>query len=160
MQRAVLLISIVLAVHRPVRADCLNNFCLSSAAGAKRCHAEFVGKPILIDFWTSWCPNCRLSLEWLGKLRSKYAEKDLGLVAINLDQRRADAEEIIPEIAPAIEILLDTEGATAEKCSLNSLPATILLGKDGAIVGKWFGDSEKNHTQILESLKAIAGEHE
>lgn len=155
MRLRTLLIISILSIYSTGHADCLNDFCLQSSTGTKRCQSDYLGRPTIIDFWTSWCPNCRTSLDWLGKLRAHFKEKDLGLIAINLDENRADADEVIGELPPTLEVLIDADGSTAEKCALSSIPATILLDKKGAVIHRWFGDSEKNHAEIIKSLDLI-----
>ncbi len=46
---------------------------------------NYAGKPVVIEFFASWCPPCRTQLTELSKLHAKYAEKGLTIIAVSVD---------------------------------------------------------------------------
>ena len=49
------------------------------------------GKVVLLDFWASWCGPCRKSLPILNEIRSQYSSQGFEVVAVNVDEKLADA---------------------------------------------------------------------
>lgn len=54
------------------------------------------GKIILINFWTSWCPNCRREIKRLNEFQRKYKNPDFEIIGVNLDEddKRVQAAEV------------------------------------------------------------------
>lgn len=152
---SVIIILAIMCLPGAIAAECLNKFCLDTPSKTQTCYSSPHHKALLVDFWTSWCPNCRVSLDWLGGISKKYSSADLSVIAINLDEDRADAEPLFKEISSSVEILIDSEGKTAEQCSLDGIPATVLIDKDGRLIKKWRGSSEEIHQEINQELEKL-----
>jgi thiol-disulfide isomerase/thioredoxin len=65
----------------PVAPD----FTLQDLSGKMTSLSQFAGKVIILDFWATWCPPCRMSIPELVKLQERYAEKGLVVIGISLD---------------------------------------------------------------------------
>ena len=140
-------------------ADCLGEFCLPSADGTKICRSQLRGKAVLIDFWASWCPNCRQSLHWLSEIQKDSSPSKTSFLAINVDQNRADADDVLGEIPAGLKVVFDSEGTIAERCDFKAIPASILIDAKGAIVHQWSGSSEAIHQEMMDGLKKLEGSH-
>jgi thiol-disulfide isomerase/thioredoxin len=105
-------------------------------------------RPLLINFWATWCDGCREEFPDLVKIDNDYRDKGLNFVSISLD----DVTEIktaVPEFLKAMKanmsvVLLnvkDPEPAihVVDATWDGALPATYLYDKDGKVVFKYFG---------------------
>ena len=68
---------------------------LQSADGGTIRLAPYRGKVVLVDFWASWCPPCKTSFPALDALYREYQPRGLEVLAINLDERRRDADAFL-----------------------------------------------------------------
>lgn len=92
------------------------------------------GKVVLLDFWASWCEPCRQELPELEKLQRQYAARGLVTVAVNLDQKRADAEQAAKKLGlSAVSVALDAEGGVADKYDLPKMPSLFVLDRSGTV---------------------------
>src|SRR6267378_6758103 len=57
--------------------------------------ADYKGKVVLIDFWASWCIPCNTSFPALDALSREYQPRGLEVLAVNLDERRRDADTFL-----------------------------------------------------------------
>ncbi|MCD8265220.1 MAG: AhpC/TSA family protein [Tannerellaceae bacterium] len=98
-----------------------------------------VGKPVLIDFWASWCPPCRRDMPQLVALYKEYKEKGFEIVGISLDSNQAAWDKGIQDLHITWPQLSDLQGwknAGTALYGINLIPQTVLVDKEGIIVAK------------------------
>jgi thiol-disulfide isomerase/thioredoxin len=92
------------------------------------------GRPVLVDFWASWCGPCHKSFPWLGTLHQRFASKGLVIVAIDLDKDADAAEAFLADHPAPFVIAFDPAGKTAEAYQVAAMPSTFLVGPSGNIL--------------------------
>jgi thiol-disulfide isomerase/thioredoxin len=116
------------------------------------------GKPVLVDFWASWCGPCRESFPWMDEIKKKYPE--LEIIAINLDEERVDADEFLLEMPTELNIVFDPEGELAEKYRVDAMPSSYLIDANGNIVVEHTGFFADKTTEYEASIKQLLAEPE
>jgi peroxiredoxin len=117
-------------------------FTLMSIDGGQQRISDFKGKIILLNFWATWCPNCREEMPSLEKLWEKYRSKGLVVIAISVDRNRGEIRSFAQEQGLTFPILLDPDGAVRKEYEITALPMTYIIGKDGKISGRMYGSRE------------------
>ena len=127
--------------------------------------SPWAGKVVLLDFWASWCGPCRESFPWMDQMQRRYADQGFVVVAVNVDEKFADAKAFLEGTSNEFQHLQDPEGRLAEYYGLTAMPSSILFGRDGKPAYRHAGfHSEKtamyeNHIKTLlagEDAPAIA----
>jgi len=118
--------------------------CLSLAAAAADAPdpldlASLRGKVVLLDFWASWCEPCRHSFPWLNEMQTKYADRGLVIIGVNVDREHADAERFLREIPATFRIVYDPAGALASRYDVPGMPSSYVLDAKGDVVGRHIG---------------------
>lgn len=90
------------------------------------------GELVLLDFWATWCPPCRLELPMLDTLQKRYGDRGLRVVAIDVGEDRATVEAFLNERNLSIPVLLDIDHSVATRYRIEAFPTTILL-EDGKV---------------------------
>jgi thiol-disulfide isomerase/thioredoxin len=105
-------------------------------------------RPLLINFWATWCDSCREEFPDLVKIDADYRAKGLNFVAVSLDDVadiKSKVEPFLKEMKAAMPVVLlnvnDPEPAihTVDPTWQGDMPATFLYDKDGQVVFKHFG---------------------
>jgi len=118
---------------------------------------DFSGKVVYIDFWASWCGPCRTSFPLLNQLHQKLKAKGFEVVAVNLDEDKANAEKFLKEFPVTFTVLRDAKGEWSDKFVVESMPTSFIVDKQGVIqkVHKGFAsDDIKELEQKITELLA------
>ncbi|MEH2569820.1 thiol-disulfide isomerase/thioredoxin [Bradyrhizobium sp. AZCC 2289] len=107
--------------------------------------AALRGRPILLNFWASWCAACRVELPVLDRLSQKTTNRDLRVIAVWEDRGSRDqVSRFIQSLAiPNLAVCLDPNGyvahtdpdRTGAPFALYGMPITYLIARSGGIVG-------------------------
>jgi len=115
------------------------------------------GKVVYLDFWASWCSPCRKSFPWMNEIQSKYKNKGLVVVAVNLDKSKDKADEFLNDFETNFTVAFDPEGKTAEDYKVMGMPSSYLIDRNGQLhmshIGFRKSDTDKLETNIRELLK-------
>ena len=93
----------------------------------------------LIDFWASWCGPCRAEMPAVKAAYEAYKAKGFGIVGVSLDNNKEAWLKGIADLGIEWPQISDLQGwgcAGAKLYGVNSIPATVLVAKDGTILAK------------------------
>jgi len=111
------------------------DFTLDLLSGGKVTLADLRGKVVLVNFWTSWCPPCRLEMPAIEKTYRSY--KDLGFVVIGVNLTAQDSEKdaanFIKEIGVTFPIALDRDNVVGNLYLVTALPTSYFIDRNGVI---------------------------
>jgi thiol-disulfide isomerase/thioredoxin len=112
--------------------------------------AEFRGKIVFINFWTTWCLACVIEMPSMEKLHQKFKDKDFVMLAINLQESASRVKQFYKEYKLTFTTLLDITGDVGAGLGIRSIPTTFILDKNGRMIGRALGPRE------WEGKKSIA----
>lgn len=140
MKRLLRVSALILCVCLPLSAGAAQqapDFRLSGVKSEVKLSA-YRGKVVYIDFWASWCGPCRKSFPWMNEIQQKYGNQ-VKIIAINLDQDRAEADKFLQQNPPKFTIAFDPDGKTAETYKVKAMPSSYLIDSKGMIVSSHAG---------------------
>jgi thiol-disulfide isomerase/thioredoxin len=131
------------------------------AAGFQKILEENRGKPLLVNFWATWCEPCRDEYPMLNELAKQYAPKGLQVVGVSMDD---DGDLILMRrflarykpIFPNYRKTAGAEAAFRESILpgwTGSMPVSVFYGKDGRQVAHFIG--EKGREQYEETIRGL-----
>jgi cytochrome c biogenesis protein CcmG/thiol:disulfide interchange protein DsbE len=97
--------------------------------------ANLKGKPVILNFWASWCPPCKAEMAAFQEAFQEYGGSDLQIIAINSTNQDSlsDVLRFIEEHGISFPIPLDQTGAVSRDYLIHSLPTTYFIDKNGVI---------------------------
>ncbi|MEZ4918825.1 MAG: TlpA disulfide reductase family protein [Saprospiraceae bacterium] len=114
------------------------------------------GNVVLIDFWASWCGPCRRENPNVKKVYEKYHDKGFDILGVSLDREPIAWKKAIAADGLPWHHISDLKGWQSEHAklySIRSIPATILVDREGKILAR-----NLRGEQLGEKLKEIFGE--
>ena len=109
------------------------DFTLKSADGRNLRLQEQRGQVVLVNFWATWCGPCRQEMPHLNRLYDKYRGSGFTLLAVNIDDDPRTAINTAAKMGLRFPVLLDTDKAVSKRYDLGSMPATVLIDRDGKV---------------------------
>ena len=109
------------------------NFQLPSLDGQSISLSNLQGKPVLINFWTTWCPSCRAEMPYLQQVYEEWSGQGLVLLAINIGEDSTKVEKFMQSRNLSFPVLLDTKEDISQKYNIRYIPTTFFIDKDGVI---------------------------
>lgn len=99
---------------------------------------DAVGKPIIINFWATWCVPCRTEMTELQSLYTQY-ENDIRILGINLGESPQAVAQWIDEFGLTYDILLDPLQTVAQLYQIRGQPSTYVLDANLIIHSVYYG---------------------
>jgi thiol-disulfide isomerase/thioredoxin len=121
------------------------------------------GKPVLIDFWATWCGPCRMVIPHLGALHRKYGKDGLVVIGMNLEDPRAEGQAVKNFVK---RYRMDYQNVFAPHAiyqffsgmAVARIPYTLLFGPDGRLSWRMVGYSPQMTSALNGAVaKAMAG---
>ena len=120
--------------------------------------SDFRGRVVLLDFWATWCPPCRMSIPELVKLQDKYRDDGLEILGISLDDPQNELGRYLKEFKEKYKInyriLLFNNKIMQDYFGMESpaIPTMFVIDRDGKIREKIVGFDPKALNRSLARL--------
>jgi len=133
------------------------SFEVTTLSGKHLSFRTWENRIVLIDFWASWCLNCRKSLSQLALLSKTYAPSGIEVLAISVDSSDKILEDFVRENDLSKDLIARDSSGISKEFSLVGIPYSVLI-IDGQISLKSEGPlglhKEKTENVISKALKA------
>jgi len=133
------------------------DFTLSALDGSKVTLSSLKGRPVVLDFWATWCGPCRKAIPELIKLYGQFNPKGVTFLGIALNDSRDSLVKFQKDNSVPYPILLGTNDV-AKAYQVTGIPMTVLLDKEGQIVYHGVGFEPDSGLKALErALNKVTG---
>jgi thiol-disulfide isomerase/thioredoxin len=129
---------------------------LSDLAGKDITLASFKGKPVVVNFWATWCIPCRNEMPELEKLHRERKSEGLEVLLVNVKESKEVVEKYISENGFTFKVFLDTDGDIYRAFQVFGLPSTFFIDSKGIVRYSYMGELTWGITKMgLKSIGVI-----
>lgn len=91
------------------------------------------GKPVLLNFWASWCEPCRSEMPSLEQLALRHKDRGLQVLAVNYREGTAAVRRFIDATALQLPVLRDVDGRAARAFGVHIFPSSVAINRLGQV---------------------------
>jgi cytochrome c biogenesis protein CcmG, thiol:disulfide interchange protein DsbE len=117
--------------------------------------ASLQGKLVLLNFWATWCLECRPEMPALERVHREFSAQGLAVIGINAREGAAAVREYAKELGLTFPLILDSSGKINSTYGVIGLPTTFLIGRDGRAVALAIGPREWSGKPARELFQAL-----
>ncbi len=114
--------------------------------------SDYKGKAVLLNFWATWCPPCKIEMPWFVDLQKQYGGQGLQVIGVAMDDVGPDAiRKFASDLGVNYPILIGKESVADLYGGMQFLPTTFYIDRQGKIVDRVFG--LVSHSEIEGDVK-------
>lgn len=130
------------------------DFTLQTLDGKTVHLSDFRGKPVVLNFWATWCSPCKIEMPWFVDFQKQYGQAGVQFLGVAMDDASTkDIAEFAKSMKVNYPILIGKESVGDAYGGVQFLPETFYIDRNGKIVDKAFG--LKGRGEIEEDIKKI-----
>ena len=118
--------------------------------------ASLQNKVVLLDFWASWCDPCKESFPVMEELQKRYGPEGFIVIAVNVDEKRADMEAFLKRTPATILVLRDAKQKLVDKADIGTMPSSFLVDRTGKVryihSGFKGAETKQKYAEEIETL--------
>ena len=116
------------------------------------------GKVVLMNFWASWCAECRPEMPVLERLHRELAPQGFAVIGVNAREESEAVRRYARELGLTFPLVLDPDGKIKALYGVVGIPTTFLVGRDGRAVAFAIGPREWASPPARTLIRALLAE--
>ena len=100
---------------------------------------RYAGKPLVVNFWASWCGPCRQEAPLFERLWREYGERGVVFIGVNIQDAHADARAYLSEFGITYPNGYDEGGRISVDYGVIGIPVTFFVNREGVVERRWVG---------------------
>ncbi|MDO8616678.1 MAG: redoxin domain-containing protein [Dehalococcoidia bacterium] len=109
------------------------DFLLEQLTGGELRLSDLRGRPVVLNFWATWCAPCRKEMPQFVQAYDRYQDQGLVIVAVNLQEGKGIVRPFADDFGIKFPIAIDRDGEVGDRYRLLGLPTTFFIGRDGVV---------------------------
>jgi peroxiredoxin len=113
---------------------------------------DYKGRPVIINFWATWCPPCRAEIPSMNRAWEKMRDQNVAMIAINIGEDKDTIRSFLADYPINFPVLMDSDSQSLQQWSISGLPTSYVLDPAGFIRYQAVGEREWDNEQLLKKV--------
>ncbi len=119
--------------------------------------AQLHGRPVMLNFWATWCEPCRAEMPSLDLMALKYEREGLVVLTVNFRESAPAIRRFLDAVPLSLPVLLDRDGAAARAFGVAVFPTTLMVSRQGRPVAEVRGEVDWTGSDGRKLVEALLG---
>ena len=115
---------------------------------------DLQGRPVLVEFWATWCPPCRSTLGWLADVKKRYGER-LVVITVAIESDEAAVRKVADERKSTIRWTMGTPEIARSFGDVSGVPTLLLFDEAGKTAATFYGAPPDLHSNAETKLALL-----
>lgn len=131
------------------------DFTLKDMHGSDVRLADHKGKVVLLNFWATWCPPCKMEIPWFVEFQEQYGSRGFQVLGVSVDDPPEKLPPFAREFGTNYPLLVGADRDDVQEAygPIFGIPVTVIIGRDGRICKRHLGPVGKE--QFESEIKAL-----
>lgn len=132
------------------QGDPIPTIAFEKFSGESATLASYVGRPLVVNFWASWCPSCVAEMSAAFVPAQQALGAKVAFLGLNIADERAQALELVAETGAIFDLAEDTTGMLYTELGGLGMPFTVYISADGRVLDVHNGPLTED--QLVEQI--------
>lgn len=125
----------------------LPRFVANNIQAEKIVAENLAGKVVVVEFWATWCPPCRSTLDWLGQVKRRYKDR-MEIFAIAVESKEDEVRKLMASMNMPVQTIMASDELLKQFGDPNSLPTLFVFDQKGKTVSVFYGAPKDLHQKV------------
>jgi peroxiredoxin len=130
-------------------------FELAEPGGAQVSLSDFRGKPLIVNFWATWCPPCRAEMPSMQRAWEQVRNEGIELIAINVGESEEIIGRFLEQVPVEFPVPMDRDSKVVQAWPVRGLPTTFVVDPRGRLAYKAAGERDWDDEDLLDLVRAL-----
>jgi len=131
------------------------DFSLPLLAGGNATLSSFKGKVVILNFWATWCPPCRVEMPSMEILFQRFNAQGLEILAVDIGENASTVQQFIRSAGYTFPVLLDSANRVSSVYGIEAIPTTYIIDREGKIIGRVVGSIIWDNQRVIAAIDAL-----
>ena len=138
----------------PDQIASLPDFSVTDLAGQPLGRDQLAGRVVVVEFWATWCPPCRSTLEWLGELKAKYGS-NVAVLAFAVESPEDQVRSLSSSLNPKIRWAIADATTARAFGDVVAVPTMLVFDHSGKMARALYGAPPDLHQDLESTLDTL-----
>ncbi|WP_147533833.1 thiol-disulfide oxidoreductase ResA [Bacillus marasmi] len=130
------------------------DFSLVDLNGEKHQLSDYKGQGVFLNFWGTWCKPCEKEMPFINNQFMQYKDQGVQVIAVNVGESDLAVQKFAQRHKLEFPIVIDKDSQVMQAYSVNPLPVTFLIDKNGNVIDSYTGElTEAKIKSFMEKIK-------
>jgi thiol-disulfide isomerase/thioredoxin len=135
----------------------LPTFTLSDLSGQPIDAKGLDDRVVVVEFWATWCPPCRSTLDWLGRLKKAHGDR-VSVLALAVESPEKDVRALVSGLDPGLRWAIADAPTAQAFGDITAVPTLFVFDREGRAAGTWYGAPPDLHEQVEKKLATLVAD--